>query len=384
VKKLLKSKTNALNFEDPNKPLIGLNGRFLIAQRTGVQRCAYRLLETIIEQGTQYNFVLFTGDSEVHAPEWKLPHVRVVASHLVHKHIFRNYLWEQFTLPRLAKKYEVDLLHNPANLAPLFFNGKSIVNIYDICFMIQPSWFSLGFRIIYNTLIPKIARNSSLVLTCSNYSKNDILQNLNVSVDKVRVNYCAVDEVFFKHRIPYDERPNRLLFVGSLEPRKNLRGLLEAFKLYKRKYPESDLELSVVGCKNNLFAEESYDFEEFQNSIRFEGYLTDEQLSVLYGSSKALIFPSFYEGFGFPPVEAMAAGTPVIASNTSSLPEIVGKAAILVNPNSIEEICLSIERVLETSVAKSLVSLGLERVKEFSWADAGKHTLEIYSELFET
>jgi glycosyltransferase involved in cell wall biosynthesis len=378
------TKKKSLNFENPNKPLVGLNGRFLIAQRTGVQRCAYRLLETIIEQGTQYNFVLFTGDSEEHAPEWKLPNVRVVTSHLIHKHIFRNYLWEQFTLPKLAKQYGVDLLHNPANLAPLFFRGKSIVNIYDICFMIQPSWFSLGFRIIYNTLIPKIAQNSSRVLTCSNYSKNDILQNLKVAIEKVRVTYCAVDEVFFQHSIPYENRPNRLLFVGSLEPRKNLRGLLEAFKLYKRKNPHSDIELSVVGCKNNLFAEESYDFEEFQSCIRFEGYLTDEQLSILYGSSKALIFPSFYEGFGFPPVEAMAAGTPVITSNSSSLPEIVGKAAILVNPNSIDEICLAIERVLEPKVAKSLISLGTERVKAFSWKEAGQHSLEIYNELFET
>jgi glycosyltransferase involved in cell wall biosynthesis len=372
---------NILQFENPNKPLVGFNGRFLIAQRTGVQRCAYRLLEHIIRYGKDYNFIIFTGDSEQHAPEWKLPNVRVVASPMVASRVFKNYFWEQFTLPRLAEKHGVDLLHNPANLAPLFFKGKSIVNIYDISFILQPSWFSFNFRIIYKTLVPIIASRCNLILTCSNFSKNDILQTLPVKLNNLRVMYCAVDEIFFKYRVPYEQKKNRLLFVGSLEPRKNLRGLLEAFKLYKRKNPEVNLELSVVGCKNNLFASEEYDLGEFQSSVHFEGYLTDEQLSVLYGSSRALIFPSFYEGFGFPPLEAMAAGTPVVTSACSSLPEIVGNAALLVNPNRVEEICVAIERVLNYECAQRLIQAGDERVKLFSWTQAALHTLETYQEL---
>lgn len=370
-----------LKFADPSKKIIGLNGRFLVAQRTGVQRSAYQLFRTVIEQGTQFNFILFTGESELFAPEWQRPNVQLVTSHLSQRTVVRNHFWEQVELPRLAKRHKVDLLHSPANLAPLGFKGKSIVNIHDLCFLVQPAWFSFSFRLMYRWLVPKIARNSSLVITNSNYSKNDILSLLKLNVERIRLTYWSVDPIFHEFNKPYETRDDRIIFVGSLEPRKNLRGLLRGFSLYKQRHPNSKTRLTVVGCENPLFADAGISGTDAIADVDFRGYISDRELAELFGSSKALVYPSFYEGFGFPPLEAMAAGTPVVTSRTSSLPEIVGNAALLVDPYSHEDIAEKIAKALHPAVALELIAAGEKQVKRFSWQQVGEHMIDIYSEI---
>ena len=360
---------------------IGLNGRFLVAQRTGVQRSAYQLFRTIIEMGTEYDFVLFTGESEAYAPEWQRPNVKLVTSPLLQQTVIKNYFWEQIELPKLARAHKVDLPHSPANLAPIGYNGKSIVNIHDLCFLVEPAWFSITFRLIYRWLVPRIAKISSRVVTNSNYSKNDILSLLKVSVDKIRLTYWAVDPIFYKFNKPLNERADQIIFVGSLEPRKNLRGLLKGFSLYKKQNPKSQTKLIVVGCENPLFASSGFRSEHIGADVEFKGYISDRQLAELFGNSRALVYPSFYEGFGFPPLEAMAAGTPVVTSKTSSLPEVVGNAALLVNPHSELDIAEKIASALNPNFAQNMVTLGNTQVRKFSWNRVGEHMLEIYSEV---
>jgi glycosyltransferase involved in cell wall biosynthesis len=370
-----------LKFANSKKKTIGLNGRFLVAQRTGVQRSAYQLFRTVIDQGSQFNFVLFTGDSEMFAPEWQRPHVQLVTSPLSQRKVLRNHYWEQVELPRLAKKYKVDLLHSPANLAPIAFRGKSIVNIHDLCFLVQPAWFSFSFRFIYRWLVPQVARNSSLVVTNSNYSKNDILSLLKLNIEKIRLTYWSVDPIFQQFRKPFETRDDRIIFVGSLEPRKNLRGLLKGFSIFKQRNPHSKTRLTVVGCENPLFADAGISTADVGNDVEFLGYISDRELAGLFGSSKALVYPSFYEGFGFPPLEAMAAGTPVVTSQTSSLPEVVGDAALLVDPFSPQDIAEKIELALKPEVAARMVENGYNQVQRFSWQQVGEHMLSIYSEI---
>ncbi|MEN9825483.1 MAG: hypothetical protein RI953_1228 [Pseudomonadota bacterium] len=364
-----------------HKKTIGLNGRFLVAQRTGVQRSAYRLFRSVIEHGDRFNFILFTGDSELFAPEWQRPNVKVVTSPLSQRSVMRNYVWEQIELPRLAKRFAVDLLHSPANLAPLAFRGKSIVNIHDLCFLVQPAWFSFTFRSIYRWLVPRIAHNSSLVVTNSNYSKNDILKFLDLDVDRIRLTYWSVDPIFYEYNKPYQDREDRIIFVGSLEPRKNLLGLLKGFALFKQRHPHSKTRLTVVGCENPLFADIGINRQDVGNDVDFRGYISDRELAELFGSVRALVYPSFYEGFGFPPLEAMAAGTPVVTSRTSSLPEVVGNAALLVDPYSPEDIAEKIALALDPAVAEKLVEMGNTQVRRFSWDKVGEHMIDIYSEI---
>lgn len=371
-----------LDFEDPSKPLIGLNGRFLVAQRTGVQRSAYRLFRSVISRGTRFNFVLFTGESEKLAPEWNQPHVRIVASSLSHNRILMNHLWEQFILPRLARQARVKLLHSPANLAPLLFRGQSIVNIHDLCFLIEPSWFSVSFRMIYSWLVPRIARRATCIITNSNHSKNDILQHLGAPIHKVRLSYWAVEPLFKGSIVPLPQREDRILFVGSLEPRKNLAGLLQAYNRFRSAFPEARTRLSVVGCENPLFADASYDLGVHAGEVEFLGYLSDRELAELYRTSRMLVYPSFYEGFGFPPLEAMANGTPVVTSRTSSLPEVVGDAALLVDPHHVDEIAEAIGSIFSSpSLAQKLSERGLIQAAQFSWSKTADHVLSIYDEL---
>jgi glycosyltransferase involved in cell wall biosynthesis len=365
------------------KPVIGLNGRFLVAQRTGVQRSAYRLFESILEAGKDFHFVLFTGESEKYAVEWQRDNVTVVTSSLSHNSIFKNHAWEQIVLPRLAQKYGVDVLHCPANLAPVLYFGKSIVNIHDLCFLVQPAWFSWSFRFIYSWLVPLIAKRATRIITNSNYSKNDILELLNVDANRIRLTYWAVDSLFFTHNLPYPLREHRILFVGSLEPRKNLKGLLEAFNLYRSQNIESRLKLTIVGCESSLFAGERYNLGDFASEIDFVGYISDNDLAKLYGNSLALVYPSFYEGFGFPPLEAMAAGTPVITSHNSSLPEVVGDAALLVDPSNPVEMARAIQEVLKPERAAELIARGRAQVQLFQWKEVGEHMVDIYRELLD-
>ena len=366
------------------KPVIGLNGRFLVAQRTGVQRSAYRLFESILKAGSEFHFVLFTGESEKFAREWQRSNVTVVTSSLSQRSVFKNHAWEQVILPRLAKKHGVDILHCPANLAPVLYGGKSVVNIHDLCFLVQPAWFSWSFRLIYGWLVPLIAKRASRIITNSNYSKNDILELLKIDTNRLRLTYWAVDPLFYQHALPYPERDKRILFVGSLEPRKNLKGLLEAFNLYRSQNPASRLKLTIVGCESPLFAGERYNLGEFASEIDFVGYISDNDLAKLYGNSLALVYPSFYEGFGFPPLEAMAAGTPVITSHNSSLPEVVGEAALLVDPSNPQDISRAIEEVLKPEKAAQLIALGNAQVRLFQWKDVGDHMVDIYRELLDS
>lgn len=376
--------SNAFQFND-KRPVIGLNGRFLVAQRTGVQRSAYWLFKSIIERNTDYNFVLFTGESERYAPEWQRPFVKIVTSALTSRASFGNYFWEQFTLPKIAKSYSLDILHNPANLAPLNYKGKSIVHIHDLSFLIEPSWFSLTFRTAYRWLVPRVAKNSSLVITNSNHSKNDLLERLDLSLSKVRLGYWAVDPIFSSLQVPYEKRTHRMLFVGSLEPRKNLSGLLKAFNIFKARNPECDYVLTLVGCENALFADANYDLGEYRNQVEFVGYVSDRDLAALYGNSKMLVYPSFYEGFGFPPLEAMSAGTPVITSWNSSLPEVTGNAALLVNPADPKHIAMQMETIYKNgSLALELIELGKKQASHFSWDRVADHVLDIYKDLLET
>jgi len=366
------------------RPKIGLNGRFLVANRTGVQRSAYRLFRGIIEKGERFDFVLFTGQSEAFAPEWQKPYVSMVCCDLYSQNAFRNHLWEQFTLPKLANAHGVQILHSPANLAPVFCKQKTVVNIHDLCFLIQPNWFSLNFRTFYSLLIPKIAKKASIIITNSNNSKNDILELLGVDINRIRLTYWAVEPLFFTYDtpFPYENRPDRILFVGSLEPRKNLGGLILAFNIFRRRNPTQKTQLSIVGCTSSVFANHEYELGEFSKDIEFLGYISDKSLAAMYASSRVLVYPSFYEGFGFPPLEAMATGTPVITSACASLPETVGTAALVVDPSNPEDIADKIENVLlQPAVAHQLIEKGRQRARFFSWDVISEHVLGIYEDL---
>lgn len=366
---------------------VGINGRFLVAKRTGVQRAAYNLIKTLIEVDRENEYIIFTGKEQIGAPEWNYPNVTVVGDNLRPTESFRNHLWEQVRLPRLARKYNIDVMHSPANVAPLFYRGKSIIHIHDLCFVVNPQWYSFAFRTVYNLIIPQLAKRATKVITNSNNSKNDLLQYFGLPAEKVSLVYWAVDDTFSlppstAQSTAADQDGDYILYVGSLEPRKNIKVLIEAYEKLRHDYPAIKTKLILIGGESPLFASVQLKAREFRDDVIFKGFVTDAELSQYYRRAKLVAYPSLYEGFGLPPLEAMASGAPVVTSCTSSIPEVVGHAAILINPLDRDQLALALHRVLtDSKLRASMIRAGADRVTRFNWYRVARGVLSVYHEV---
>jgi glycosyltransferase involved in cell wall biosynthesis len=367
---------------------VGINGRFLVAKRTGVQRAAYNLVKTLVAIDRSNDYVIFTGKDQVGSADWNYPNVEVVGDHLIPSESIKNHLWEQIWLPRLAERYNIDILHSPANIAPLFYRGKSIINIHDLCFVVNPQWYSFAFRTLYNIVIPQLARRATKVITNSNNSKNDLLQYFKLPAEKVSLVYWAVDDVF-SVGIPTEQsagnpgfQSDYILYVGSLEPRKNINVLIEAYEKLRRDFPAIKTKLILIGGESPLFATVKLKARAFRDDVIFKGFVTDQELGEFYRHARLVAYPSLYEGFGLPPLEAMASGAPVVTSSTSSIPEVVGRAAVLVDPRDRDQLARAMHRVLtDASLRESMVKAGTEQVKKFNWYRVARSVLAVYYEV---
>ncbi len=368
---------------------IGINGRFLVAKRTGVQRAAYNLVRMLIEIDRDNEYIIFTGREQLGRPEWDFPNVTVIADDLRSGESFRNHLWEQFKLPRLAKRHNIDILHSPANIAPLFYRGKSIVHIHDLCFVVNPQWYSFSFRTLYNLMIPRLAHRATKVITNSNSAKNDLLQYFDLPAEKVSLVYWAVDETFSLPATPLAEKiadipGDYILYVGSLEPRKNINILIEAFEELRSEHPELSTKLILIGGESPLFATVRLKAKKFGEDVVFKGFVRDDELRQYYRHASLVAYPSLYEGFGLPPLEAMASGAPVVTSYTSSIPEVVGHAAIMVNPRDCRQLVDAMYRVLsDPDLAQALREAGYQQVSKFNWYRVARGVLAVYYEVFQ-
>jgi glycosyltransferase involved in cell wall biosynthesis len=366
---------------------IGINGRFLVAKRTGVQRAAYNLIKTMVDLDRENEYVIFTGYDQVHSSDWKYPNVTVVGDTLRPSESFRNHLWEQFRLPRLAKKYKIDLLHSPANIAPLFYRGKSIVHIHDLCFIVNPQWYSFSFRTLYNLIVPRIAQRATKVVTNSNNSKNDLIQYFGLPAERVSLVYWAVDDTFLAEQRPQTEptivpKEDYILYVGSLEPRKNINMLIEAFEDLRSQNLQIKTKLVLIGGESPLFAAVRLRAKRFGDDVIFKGFVRDDELKSYYRHASLVVYPSLYEGFGLPPLEAMASGAPVVTSRSSSIPEVVGEAAIMVDPHDRSQLVTAMFEVLSNPVlAQALRERGYTQVQKFNWFRVARGVLSVYYEV---
>ena len=366
---------------------IGINGRFLAAKRTGAQRAAYNLIRSLVAIDRVNEYVLFTTCDQVNNPDWNYPNVTVVMSRIREGESLRNYFWEQFTLPRLAYRHKIDVLHSPANLGPLFYRGRSVVHIHDLCFIVNPQWYSFTFRTVYNLLVPRLAKRAAKVITNSNNSRNDLLQFCELNAEHVAQVYWAVDELFLHPPElnlvkPKLEVEDYILYVGSLEPRKNIGTLLEAYESLRGANPNLRTKLVLIGGESPVFAEVRLKVKNYKEDVIFKGFVDDEQLRDYYRGARLFVYPSLYEGFGLPPLEAMASGVPVVTTLTSSIPEVVEDAALMVNPHDIHQLAATIERALvDEPLRQQLVARGHQQVAKFNWQRVARNTLAVYYEV---
>jgi glycosyltransferase involved in cell wall biosynthesis len=296
----------------------------------------------------------------------------------------KGHLWEQLVLPtKLGQK----LLWSPANTGPLSVKHQ-LVTIHDASTLDHPEWFTPNFAALYGWLLPKLVRRVQGVLTVSQFAKDRLLYHSGVQADKIQVVPLAANQKFSPQpnhilkatKEKYTLPEHYLLSVGSLEPRKNLMGLLAAWLIFSNQYP--DLRLAISGAKGKAFRDAG--LGELPKSVQLLGYVEERDLPALYTGAVGFVYPSLYEGFGLPPLEAMACGCPVIVSNAASLPEVCGDAALYCDPHDPKDIAEKIKQLVENpSLQESLRQKGLEQAKRFTWEKCAQETLAVIQKVLE-
>jgi glycosyltransferase involved in cell wall biosynthesis len=300
-----------------------------------------------------------------------------------------NRFWSLWTLPRAAHADRVDLVHVQYSVSPLF-QMPVVTTIHDITFRLLPRSFSLKDRLLLNLTIPSAIRRASRVLTVSEATKRDIVREYRAPESKIVATPLAADNAYqplddaqTAHarealRGSYGIEGPYALAVGVLQPRKNLPMLISAFRTARRVF-KLEHKLVIVGKRGWLTTSIDSALKEAAGDVVLTGYVPDEHLPLLYACADLMCYPSLYEGFGLPPLEAMACGCPVAVSNTSSLPEVVGDAGALLDPTSAGVWIDAIGRILcNADESARMREAGLRQAARFDWKQTALRTLEVY------
>jgi len=297
---------------------------------------------------------------------------------------------EQVTIPLALRRAGVTLFHAPHYVLPPLVRCRSVVTIHDCIHLMFPQYLPSKLALAYaRTSIRLAAKRATRVLTVSESSKRDILRFVDAPAAKIDVIYNAYDERFgvepceedvVRVRERYQLHDEFVLYAGNVKPHKNLERLIEAFHLV-RKRGLDHLKLVLIGDEISRYAalRRAVHQHQLHKYVRFLGYMEETTLAVMYRLAGVFVFPSLYEGFGLPPLEAMASGTPVVTSNLSSLPEVTGDAAVLIDPYDPAAIADGIHRVLtDETLRRDLRRKGLARAQQFSWEQSVRRVREIY------
>ena len=288
---------------------------------------------------------------------------------------YLQHIWENTALPNKAANY--DVLFCPGNMSPLWKpkGCKYVTTIHDISFRFYKDTYGFLYRLYHDITIARVLGIADAIIAVSNYEKEMMSAYYPESAAKIRVVYNGISENLKNRPVIY-EKDKYILYVGSLNKRKNLSGLIDAFLKIADKIPHS---LVIAGAEQKVFSGTQ---RKSHDRIKYLGFVADNELVELYKKASVFVFPSFYEGFGFPPLEAMALGCPVITSNVSCLPEIVGNAAIRIDPMNTGEIADTMLRVVNSDeLRRTLIEKGLEKVKSYSWAKSAKELVQIFREV---
>jgi glycosyltransferase involved in cell wall biosynthesis len=300
---------------------------------------------------------------------------------------------EQFRIPLALQRERVTLFHAPHYVLPPLVPCRSVVTIHDCIHLMFPQYLPNRFALGYARMSMSLAsRRATRILTVSESSKRDIIRFFGTSPAKIDVIYNSYDERFgiepreeevVRVRERYQLQSEFVLYAGNVKPHKNLERLIEAFHIVRNRGLDH-LKLVLIGDDISRYAALRHAVHRHQlhKYVRFLGYLPEETLAVMYRLAAVFVFPSLYEGFGLPPLEAMASGTPVVTSNLSSLPEVAGDAAMLVDPYDPHAIADGIYRVLaDQQLRFDLQRKGLARARQFSWETSVRRVREIYGEV---
>lgn len=373
---------------------IGIDIRVLAGGRkSGVQEYAEQLLAHMLPLDPSVKYKLFFSSFSGELPQYpwlKLPNVAVYRYRFPNRALF--YGARLFGLPKLDRLVGgADVFFSPHFfLAPLSGTCRRVTVFHDLSFERFPEFFTFRKRFWHRFEMRPAwqARFSDAIVAVSESTKQDLVRLYGLDPARISRIYSGIAPGLSRPEPAALERfrkekklPGRfILFLGTLEPRKNVIALLKAFDLLKRQGSFDDLSLVIAGPRGWLYRElvQKADRSAWRSAIRFTDYVNDDERAYYYGLAETFVYPSFFEGFGFPPLEAMACGTPVIASNNSSLPEVAGDAALLVDPYSVSDISRAVRALSEDKrLRERSRERGLERAKLFSWDLCARETLNL-------
>ncbi|NMM61580.1 glycosyltransferase family 4 protein [Clostridium sp. P21] len=353
---------------------------------TGIGTYTYQLINCLNKIDNTNDYLLFTPEnSQSTIPlksNFKLSSISEESE---------GSFWDEVNIPNILKNKDIDLYHIPQNGVGLPYDKKCsfIITLHDVIPYKMPETVSHRYLKIFSEQIPMIVSKCDGIITVSNHSKKDIVEAFNFPEDKVYVTPLAAEDIYkplnkalSKNIIKknYSIDGDFILYVGGFSPRKNIIGLIEGFSKLLNYY-KNDIKLVIAGKRGKSYELYKKRAEELNISdkIIFPGFILIDHLPYLYNASKLFVYPSFYEGFGLPPIEAMSCGIPVIGSNSTSVPEVLGNSGLLIDPNNIDELCNSMLKILyDKNLREELILSGLVRSSKLTWEKTAKQTLLAY------
>ncbi len=384
---------DAANTEtDDTSPLhVGLNAGLLTLDETfrgaGINWYIQNLLAHLPQAAPDIQFTAFVSDRRF-SPSQGL---RVSRPMWNTSRPLKRILWEQLAAPAVQRRQRIALWHSMAFVSPLMSQIPAIVTVFDLSFLLFPQIFKPAQRLYLQEMTGWSVRRAAQVIAISEHTRQDVIARLGAPAERVQTVYCGVDPSFAP--LPADEievfrrqkgLPERfILFLSTIEPRKNVLRLLDAFySLVNSGRPElADLHLVLAGGKGWFF-EPMFAHARalgLEERVHWPGYVPEAEKKLWYNAAMCFCYPSLYEGFGLPPLEAMACGTPVVTSNAASLPEVVGDAGLMVQAEDVAGLKTALERLLDdVALRRELSGRGTRRAARFTWEAAARQTAQIY------
>jgi glycosyltransferase involved in cell wall biosynthesis len=365
---------------------VGIDATAMPLKRTGAGNYTFNLIRALSRVDSENAYVVFAKTQHVRELGVTTPNFTFVPIDLSLR--AARLLWEQARLPMHVRRYRLDVLHSPHYTMPLFCPCRRVVTFHDATFFLYPELHQRVKRVFFRRVIAWSGRHADQLIAVSESTRRDILARCEIAPSRIHtVHIAASPDLVPSSPSAIADGTHRyglvagryILFVGVLEPRKNVPRLVEAFGRLASTFP--DLQLAIAGRRGWMYDTLFSLVRELglEEHVRFLDYVPDDALAALYGGARAFAYPSRYEGFGIPILEAMQCGAPVVTGNMSSLPEIAGDAALLVDPDDTDALASALRRVVtDDDLARSLRQRGFRRASCFSWNRTAEATLAVY------
>ena len=381
---------------------IGIDCRYILdpgrGEQTGIGHYTYYLVKNLLEIDRTNEYVLFFSSRLIRTFEFRKKNVEIRFFRFARFKRYLPFVYSHLLISAVLEREKLDIYHSPHNIIPLKYKSASIITLHDLAIYKHPEWFPATiFSQDFSTkvLVPRSLERAEKIIVPSESTKRDVIELFNIPKDKIQVIYEGVEGKVgsMKYEVrsqdvkkKYNLSDNYILYLGTIEPRKNIVMLVKAFYNLITTYnlQPTTYNLAIAGMKGWKYKDVFKTIKKLhlEKRVRYLGYVSHEEKIALMKGAICFVFPSLYEGFGLPILEAMSLGAPVITTRVSSIPEVVGDAAILIDPYKENDLTDALKKVVEDEgLRKKLSQKGELRAKKFTWEKTARETLEVYKEV---